>query len=43
MTKRFEIIHTLSLNNPKKSAYFADQLRFLRKLMLNREAANNSK
>ena len=32
--KAFEIIHTLSLNNPKKSAYFADQLRFLRKLML---------
>ncbi len=41
--KAFEIIHTLSLNNPKKSAYFADQLRFLRKLMLNREAANYSK
>lgn len=34
--KAFEIIHTLSLNNPKKSSYFADQLRFLRKLMLNR-------
>lgn len=33
--KAFEIIHTLSLNNPKKSVYFADQLRFLRKLMLN--------
>lgn len=32
--KAFEIIHTLSLNNPKKSAYFADQLRFLAKLML---------
>ena len=31
--KAFEIIHTLSLKNPKKSAYFADQLRFLRKLM----------
>ncbi|MDE6395422.1 MAG: tetratricopeptide repeat protein, partial [Duncaniella sp.] len=41
--KAFEIIHTLSLNNPKKSAYFADQLRFLRKLMLNRESANKSK
>lgn len=41
--KAFEIIHTLSLNNPKKSAYFADQLRFLRKLMLNRDSANNSK
>lgn len=41
--KAFEIIHTLSLNNPKKSAYFADQLRFLRKLILNRDSANNSK
>ncbi|MCM1050702.1 MAG: hypothetical protein NC349_01955 [Paenibacillus sp.] len=41
--KAFEIIHTLSLNNPKKSAYFADQLRFLKKLMLNRGMANNSK
>ena len=38
--KAFEIIHTLSLNNPKKSSYFADQLRFLRKLMLNREAGS---
>ena len=33
--KAFEIIHNLSLKNPKKSVYFADQLRFLRKLMLN--------
>ncbi|MCM1137673.1 MAG: hypothetical protein NC221_02620 [Duncaniella sp.] len=33
--KAFEIIHSLSLNNPKKSIYFADQLRFLRKLILN--------
>lgn len=41
--KAFEIIHTLSLNNPKKSAYFADQLRFLRKLMLNRDSANQDK
>lgn len=32
--KAFEIIHNLSLKNPKKSVYFADQLRFLRKLML---------
>lgn len=41
--KAFEIIHTLSLNNPKKSAYFADQLRFLRKLILNRDSVNNRK
>lgn len=32
--KAYEIIRGLSLNNPEKSAYFADQLRFLRKLML---------
>ena len=39
--KAFEIIHTLSLNNPKKSAYFADQLRFLAKLMLVKESQNH--
>ncbi len=33
--KAYEIIHSLSLNYPKKSIYFADQLRFLQKLMLN--------
>lgn len=33
--KAYEIISSLSLNNPKKSVYFADQLRFLQKLMLN--------
>lgn len=32
--KAFEIIHSLSLNYPQKSAYFADQLRFLRKAIL---------
>jgi len=32
--KAYDIIHALSLNNPKKSVYFADQLRFLQKLML---------
>ncbi|MCC8114465.1 MAG: hypothetical protein LIP03_10855 [Bacteroidales bacterium] len=33
--RAFEIISNLSLKNPEKSAYFADQLRFLRKLILN--------
>lgn len=33
--KAYDIIMGLSLNNPEKSIYFADQLRFLRKLMLN--------
>lgn len=32
--KAYEIIHRLSLNFPKKSIYFADQLRFLRKAMI---------
>ncbi|MDE5988529.1 MAG: hypothetical protein K2H17_03935 [Duncaniella sp.] len=39
--KAFEIIHNLSLKNPKKSVYFADQLRFLQKLMIN-SRYNNS-
>lgn len=42
----YEIITSLSLNYPEKSAYFADQLRFLRKLMLNRQHSqqeNNEK
>jgi len=34
--RAYEIISGLNLKFPKKSAYFADQLRFLRKLMLNR-------
>lgn len=37
--KAYEIISSLSLNNPKKSVYFADQLRFLQKLMLNSKYA----
>ncbi len=41
--KAFEIIHGLSLNNPKKSVYFADQLRFLRKLMLNSSLSEQNK
>lgn len=32
--RALEIIKTLNLNNPKKSAYFADQIRFLQKLIL---------
>ncbi len=34
--RAFEIISSLSLKFPKKSAYFADQLRFLQKLIINR-------
>lgn len=33
--KALEIISRLNLNNPKKSVYFADQMRFLEKLILN--------
>jgi hypothetical protein len=36
-SKAIEIIQRLNLNYPKKSAYFADQIRFLRKLMLNED------
>ncbi len=43
-SKAYEIIHSLSLNFPEKSVYFADQLRFLQKLMLIEQAkAKNSK
>ncbi len=34
--KAYEIISNLNLNFHEKSAYFADQMRFLQKLMLNR-------
>ena len=34
-TKALEIIQRLYLNYPKKNAYFADQIRFLEKLILN--------
>lgn len=34
-SKAIEIISELHLNNPKKSAYFADQIRFLKKLIIN--------
>jgi len=33
--KALEIIQQLSLQNPKKNAYFADQIRFLEKLIIN--------
>ena len=38
-SKALEIIKRLNLNYPKKSAYFADQIRFLEKLIIN----NNKK
>ncbi len=34
-SKALEIIKRLSLNYPKKNAYFADQIRFLEKLIIN--------
>lgn len=37
--RAFEIIKHLNLNNSKKSVYFADQMRFLQKLMRNEAAA----
>ena len=33
--KALEIIRRLSLKYPKKNAYFADQIRFLEKLIIN--------
>lgn len=39
--KAYEIISQLSLNFPKKSIYFADQLRFLRKLIINQQHKNS--
>ena len=35
--KAIEIIRKLSLNYPKKNSYFADQIRFLQKLILNNQ------
>ena len=34
-SKALEIIQRLSLDNPKKNAYFADQIRFIEKLIIN--------
>ena len=38
--KALEIIQRLSLQYPKKNAYFADQIRFLEKLILNNKQIN---
>lgn len=37
-----EIIQHISAHNPKKSIYFADQIRFLRKLVLNAKISNKN-
>ncbi|MCM1369909.1 MAG: hypothetical protein NC204_06000 [Candidatus Amulumruptor caecigallinarius] len=42
-SKALEIINELSLNNPKKSIYFADQTRFLKKLIQNQERIAKTK
>lgn len=39
--KALEIIQRLNLNYPKKNAYFADQMRFLEKLILNNKNNKN--
>ncbi|MBR5085768.1 MAG: hypothetical protein IKX31_02035 [Muribaculaceae bacterium] len=38
--KALEIIESINLNFPEKSIYFADQIRFLRKLVLNETTKN---
>ena len=40
-SKALEIIRRLSLQYPKKNAYFADQIRFLEKLIINNNKKNN--
>ncbi|MBQ8046983.1 MAG: tetratricopeptide repeat protein [Prevotella sp.] len=42
-SKALEIIKRLNLNYPKKNAYFADQIRFLEKLILNEQAKSDIK
>ena len=39
-SKALEIIESINLNFPEKSIYFADQIRFLRKIVLNEEIKN---
>ena len=41
-SKALEIIESINLNFPKKSIYFADQIRFLRKLVLNETLKNKT-
>ena len=41
--RALEIIQRLSLVNPEKSVYFADQIRFLKKLIINEARKNNQK
>ena len=40
-SKALEIITNISLKFPEKSVYFADQIRFLKKLILNEQIKNN--
>ena len=39
----YEILSRLNLNIPEKSVYFADQLRFLQKLIINSKHKSNTK
>jgi len=39
-SKALQIIRQLSLDNPKKNAFFADQIRFLEKLIINNNKLN---
>jgi len=42
-SKAFEIIQRLNMINPQKNAYFADQLRFLEKIIANEQSRKNKK